>query len=78
MDRLANGADVRIYRIVDQDGQPLDYDGGTDMNKVSDADHVVLVGVDQVPTPSSKFPQGGYIANDQRDGDRSTICIAST
>jgi hypothetical protein len=67
---LGNGADVRVYRIVDQGGLPLSYTNGTDMNNTTGADRVVLVGVDRVPTVSPEFPQGGYIANDERDGDK--------
>ena len=67
---LGNGAKVRIYRIVDENGQPLSFRNGADMNDPSDADHVVLVGTDQVPMPSAKFPEGGYISNDDRDGDK--------
>jgi len=67
---LGNGADVRFYRIVDRQGKPLSYAGGTDMNNIEGADHVVLLGHDRVPVPGPKFPQGGYISNDERDGDR--------
>jgi hypothetical protein len=66
---LLNGATVRFYRIVDSSGDPLDYSGGTDMNSVAGADHVVFLGESAIPLPSADFPEGGYIANDDRDGD---------
>jgi hypothetical protein len=59
---LLDGAVVRFYRIVDAGGQSLDYGGGTDMDDVTGAHHVVFLG-------QSTIPQGGYIANDDRDGD---------
>jgi len=66
---LGNGADVRIYRIVDAGGRPLSYSDGSDMNNAEGADHVVFVGADRIPPPSPKFPAGAYLANDDRDGD---------
>ncbi|MDZ7616353.1 MAG: hypothetical protein U1E05_05070 [Patescibacteria group bacterium] len=66
---LGNGATVRLYRIVDQNGKPLPYADGKDMNDISGAHRVVLLGEDRVPVPSPQFPEGGYIANDGRDGD---------
>ncbi len=66
---LGNGAEVRVYRIVDEDGRPLSYAEGKDMNRASGAHHVVFVGQDEIPVPSPKFPKGGYISNDERDGD---------
>lgn len=68
---LGNGAKVRFYRIVDPDGKPLSYANGKDMNNIEGAHHVVLLGEDQVPVRSRRFPEGGYIANDKRDGDPS-------
>jgi len=52
---FGDGATVRLYRIVDADGQPLSYSGGTDLGDVSGADHVVFLGETTVPT-------GGWIA----------------
>ena len=66
---LGNGATVRFYRIVDQAGQPLSYKSGTNMGDVTGADRVVFLGQDTIPTPSAEFPDGGYIMNDDRDGD---------
>jgi len=66
---LFNGATVRFYRIVDAVGQPLDYSGGTDMSQVDDADHVIFLGESTIPLPDNAFPEGGYIANDDRDGN---------
>ncbi len=68
---LGNGATLRFYRIVDQSGQPLSYADGKDLNEPSGAHHVVFVGEDRIPVPSAEFPEGGYIANDERDGDSS-------
>ncbi|MBM3272592.1 hypothetical protein FJY94_04955 [Candidatus Kaiserbacteria bacterium] len=67
---LGNGATVRFYRIVDERGQPLGFGGGRDWNDLAGADHVVLVGEAAVPLPSAQFPEGGYLANDDRDGDK--------
>jgi hypothetical protein len=66
---LLNGATVRFYRIVDAAGDPLDYGGGTNMDDAAGADHVVFLGASTIPLPSVEFPDGGYIANDDRDGD---------
>lgn len=52
---FGDGATVRLYRIVDANGQPLSYSGGTDLGDVSGADHVVFLGETTVPT-------GGWIA----------------
>lgn len=66
---LLNGAAVRFYRIVDAAGEPLDYAGGSDMNATAGADHVVFLGESRIPTAAERPPEGGYIANDDRDGD---------
>ncbi|MFZ1984452.1 MAG: hypothetical protein WAU91_08560 [Desulfatitalea sp.] len=66
---LLNGATVRFYRLVDANGQPLGYANGSDMNDAAGADHVVLLGTSRIPQPSTQLPQGGYIANDNRDGN---------
>jgi hypothetical protein len=66
---LLNGASVRFYRIVDAGGNPLGYAGGNDMGDVTGADHVVFLGESTIPLPGGQFPEGGYIANDNRDGD---------
>lgn len=68
---LGNGAEVWFYRIVDAQGKPLSYAGGTDMNDITGADHVVFLGQDRIPEPCAEFPEGGYISNDDRDGDKS-------
>ena len=65
---LLNGASIRFYRIVNSDGQPLDYSDNTNMDDVTGADHVVFLGESTIPMPSTEFPAGGYIANDDRDG----------
>jgi hypothetical protein len=66
---LLNGATVRFYRVVDAAGEPLGYAGGSDMNSVAGAHHVVFLGEASIPLPSAELPEGGYIANDDRDGD---------
>ena len=66
---LGNGAEVRFYRIVDKNGQPLSYQNGSDMNETSGADHVILLGKATVPMPNNNLPNGGYISNDDRDGN---------
>ncbi len=66
---LGNGATARFYRIVDSDERPLHYGDGSDMNNTAGADHVVFLGAASIPRPGPKFPQGGYIANDERDGN---------
>jgi hypothetical protein len=52
---FGDGANVRLYRIVDANGQPLSYSGGTDLSDVSGADHVVFLG-------ETTVPEGGWIA----------------
>ena len=66
---LGNGATVRFYRIVDRSGGPLSYAGGTNLGDATGAHHVVFIGEDTVPRPCNEFPEGGYIVNDDRDGD---------
>ena len=66
---LGNGATVRFYRIVDQGGNPLAYAGGTNMGDATGADHVVFLGQDTIPMPSETLPGGGYVVNDDRDGN---------
>jgi len=61
-----SGADVRIYRLVDKDGQPVPL-LGTYID-VSKADHVVLLGKGRiVPEGSPGFPDGGWVANQYSD-----------
>jgi hypothetical protein len=38
------------------------------MNDVAGADHVVFLGASTIPMPSAELHEGGYIANDDRDG----------
>jgi len=66
---LGNGATVRFYRIVDGEGNPLPYGNGKDFNAIAGAHHVVFLGEATVPRPCKEFPNGGYIVNDERDGD---------
>ncbi len=66
---LLNGATVRFYRIVDGAGNPLSYNDGTDMSQIDGAHHVVFLGESTIPSAGGAFPEGGYIANDDRDGD---------
>jgi hypothetical protein len=59
-DGFLSGADVRIYRIVDQVGNSVCTNGNRpDMSR---ADHVALVGKTQVlPAGSPGFAQGGWV-----------------
>ncbi len=58
---FGDGATVRLYRIVDASGQPLSYGGGTALEDVSGADHVIFLGETQVPA-------GGWVADGSEDG----------
>lgn len=59
---LFSGADLRIYRLVDQAGKPLPEKG--DYLDIEKADHVEFVGRAQViPEGTPNFPDGGWIAN---------------
>ncbi len=68
---LFNGATVRFYRIVDAGGQPLSYNSSSDMSRIDGAHHVVFLGESTIPMPGPGFADGGFIANDDRDGDES-------
>lgn len=52
---FGDGATIRFYRLVTADGQALAYGGGSEMQEVSDASHVVFLG-------ETTVPQGGWIA----------------
>ncbi|MBN1804983.1 MAG: hypothetical protein JW837_07010 [Sedimentisphaerales bacterium] len=67
---LGNGATARFYRIVDDKNRPLSYGAGKDMNNTSGAHRVVFLGQAKIPMPGERFPDGGYIANDERDGNK--------
>ena len=57
-----SGADLRIYRLVDKQGQPLPPKG--DYFDVDKADHVQFVGkATVIPEGAKDFPDGGWIAN---------------
>ena len=57
-----SGASVRVYRIVDREGKPLEPKG--DYLDLDKADHVVLAGKTTVlPEGSPGFPDGGWVAN---------------
>lgn len=75
---LLNGATVHFYRIVTSTGQPLDYAGGTNMDDVTGAGHVVFLGESTIPLPGGDFPDGGYIANDDRFLRRPPPAMRST
>ncbi len=66
---LYNGATVRFYRIVNANGQPLSFNNSTDMSNNDGADHVVFLGETTIPLPGGEFPDGGFIANTDVDGD---------
>jgi len=59
---ILSGAGVRVYRLVDKEGNPVpEANGYLDVSK---ADHVVLVGKGRVvPDGSPGFPDGGWIAS---------------
>jgi len=58
---LLSGAGVRVYRLVDKEGNPVPEAKG--YLDVSQADHVVLVGKGRViPDGSPGFPDGGWLA----------------
>lgn len=59
---FGDGASVRLYRIVDAAGQPLAYNGGTELQDVSGADHVIFLG-------ETLVPDGGWVA----DGSEGTV-----
>lgn len=62
---LLSGANVRLYRIVDKDGQPLPLNKDGSYLDLTKADHVILVGKTQVlPAGVDKdYPDGGWVAN---------------
>lgn len=61
-----NGGTARFYRIVDADGNPLSYNGGTDMSDITGADHVILLGEATIPYPSAELPNGGWDSENNR------------
>jgi hypothetical protein len=65
---FGDGATVRIYRIVDENGQPLSYANGTDLSDATGADHVVFLG-------ETVVPQGGWIAEGDEPGDQNRVYI---
>lgn len=59
---LLSGAALRVYRLVDIDGNPLPEKG--DSYDADKADHVEFVGRAQIaPAGATGFPDGGWIAN---------------
>mgnify|MGYP002713128598 CR=1 FL=1 len=58
---FGDGATVRLYRLVDAAGQPLDYGG--DMNRAENADHVQFLG-------ETTVPEGGWIAEGEGGENR--------
>ncbi len=59
-----SGADLRIYRLVNKDGQrlPVRSDGGN--LELATADHVAAVGKGRViPEGDKDFPDGGWVAS---------------
>ena len=58
-----SGATVRVYRLVDKDGQPLPLNAKGDYLDVSRADHVLKVGTTEVIPESKEYPDGGWIAD---------------
>lgn len=60
---FGDGAEVRFYRIVDKDGEPLSYTGGTDLWDNTGADRVIYLGQTTVPA-------GGWIAEGSEGENR--------
>ena len=58
---FGNGARIRFFRLVDQQGKPLPFDAGSKLN-VSQAHHVVDLGEARVAMPDAKRPFGGWVA----------------
>ncbi len=62
-DGYANGAAVRVFRLVDAAGAPLPWRSMADADL---ADHVVRVGDAVVSEPSTQLPRGGYLPGAER------------
>ncbi len=52
---FGDGAAVRLYRIVDAEGNPLSYRNGTELVDIEGADHVIFLG-------ETTVPEGGWVA----------------
>jgi hypothetical protein len=61
---LLSGASLRIYRLVDRQGNSLPLNADGNYLDLAKADHVRFVGKAQViPEGAEDFPDGGWIAN---------------
>ncbi len=71
-DGFLSGAKVRIYRIVDKNGNPLDVmEGRPRFANIDDADHVILVGETTViPAGEEGFPNGGWVVDEPPAGKK--------
>ena len=67
---FGDGANVRLYRIVDSSGQALSYSNGTDMSDATGADRVIFLGETTVPV-------GGWVA-DGSNGPVNRVSLANT
>lgn len=65
---FGDGATVRLYRIVDANGQPLSYGGVQELQIADDADHVVFLG-------ETTVPEGGWVAEGS-EGNENRVHLA--
>lgn len=65
-----DGATIRFYRLADENGSPLSYGGGTALEDVTGADHVVFLGETTVPL-------GGWIAQGSAEGAQNRVYVAN-
>ncbi|NTW46332.1 MAG: hypothetical protein HGB18_04770, partial [Candidatus Moranbacteria bacterium] len=63
-----NGATVRFYRLVDENGNPLSY--SSSMHDPSGADHVVFLGEAHIPEPNEALPNGGFVIDTADGGEK--------
>lgn len=68
---FGDGAVVRLYRIVDETGQPLSYNNGTSLNDNTGADHVIFLG-------ETNVPDGGWVAEGTEPGAINRVMLADT
>jgi len=63
---FGNGARVRFFRLVDEQGQPLPFDSQRKLD-VTRAHHVLDLGEAKVRMPDSQHPLGGWVATKYGD-----------
>ena len=64
---FGDGATLRLYRIVDAQGQPLSYENGANLANNAGADHVISLG-------EVRVPDGGWVAEGS-DGDVNRVYL---